>query len=508
MPVLEDERVEVLEGAGVPEPTSEDFKLSESAVVMEAVQDDGTVLMHLIRPCVGRGRGRHLYKAEMLEANQHVFTGWRMFLNHLSDQARRALGGLPRDVRDVGGIVEESWWDPDVPAEGRFGKGAVVGRVKPVPLVQELLRVDQRLVEASINATATSCKPGKIGSEKVWIVEGIEEKGSVDWVTEAGAGGRVASIMEALIEDGSAATGALDTLDNGTILAWVQEHRPELAEALRGKKKPAEGSPDEEAGESDEEELAEMAKDLLKSGKAKTQAQANALAKQALAAKKNGKSVSESDEGDDVPEITPEALTEALSSDEGKAALTEIIAPAVIDAVKSLDLGREVVDVVEAKLEQDREVFRAEADARADRRNALRDMRDLAHRKIEESKLHPSLREQVKARFDLIEGTPTSALDLVDDEDETGKVVKSAASKLDEAVAEEIAAGLKLMAELNPTRIRAQGATKSIVEGEQGKKEGGEDGGDTVDRVGPTTRSLLESAGFKGDYKEVYARSL
>lgn len=515
MPVLEQDEVEVLEGEGAPEPTSDDFKLSESATIQEGgVSDDGTVLMHLIRPCVGRGRGKHLYTAGMLEANQHVFAGWKMYLNHLSDQARRALGGLPRDVRDSGGIVQESWWDPDVPAEGRFGQGAIMGRVKPVPVVQELLRVDPRLIEASINATATACKPGKIGDERVWVVEGIESKGSVDWVTEAGAGGRVASIMEALIDDDSAVTGVLDTLDNGTILAWVNQHRPELAEALRKGKKPAEGSAEEEAGESDDDELAEMAKKLLGSGKAKTPAQATALAKQALAKKKaggdSGKGAQEAaNEGDDVAEVTPEMLTEALSSDEGQNALTEAIGPAVREAVKSLDLGTEVLALVEEKLEGDREVIRAEAQARSDRRGELRDMRDHAHKKIDESKLHPILKEQVKARFTLVEGEPTVSLDLVADEDEAGKVEKSAMAKLDEALQEEIASGLKLMGELNPTRVRGQGAS-TLVEGDGKGKEGteGEDG-EKPDRVGPTTRSLLEANGIDGaKVEEVYARSL
>lgn len=497
MPVLDAERVEVLEGVGAPEPTSEDLKLSESTSVLEAVQDDGSVLMHLIRPCVGRGRGKHLYRAEMLEANAGKFSGWKMYLNHLSDQARRALGGLPRDVRDSGGIVQESWWDPDVPAEGRFGRGAVVGKVKPVPLVQELLRVDPRLVEASINATATTCKPGTVGRERVWIVEGIEDKGSVDWVTEAGAGGRVATIMEALIEDGSAITGALDTLDDGTILAWVERHRPELFEAMKSKTDDKE----KDAGDDDDDELEEQVQKLLKNPAVKSRAQAVAMAKKALARKK----VSESEEGDEVADITPEVLTEALTSDEGQ----EAIAAAVTAAVRSLDLGSEVVALVEARLEQDREVIRAEAGARADRRNDLRDLRDLAHRKIDESRLHDRLKEAAKAKFDLVEGVPTSALNVIDDEDEQGAVVKSASEKIDEAVREEIREGLTLMADLNPTRVRGQGPEKRVVEGEQERKGDSDgDGGDKPDTVGEATRSLLEGAGIKADPEEVYAKSL
>lgn len=498
MPVLDAERVEVLEGTGSPEPTSEDLALSESTSVLEADAGDGTVLMHLIRPCVGRGRGKHLYRAEMLEANAGKFTGWKMYLNHLSDQARRALGGLPRDVRDAGGIVQESWWDPDVPAEGRFGPGAVIGKVKPVPLVQELLRVDPRLVEASINATATECKPGRLGQERVWVVEGIEEKGSVDWVTEAGAGGRVATIMEALIEDGSAITGTLDTLDNGTILAWAEQHRPDLFEAMKQK------ADEEKDGGDDDDELEAAVQKLLKNPAVKSRAQAVSMAKKALAQKK----VSESDEeGEHVADITPEVLTEALSSDEGQ----EAIAAAVATAVRSLDLGTEVVSLVEARLDQDREVIRAEAAARADRRGELRDLRDQAHRKIDESRLHDRLKEAAKQRFALVEGVPTSALNVIDDEDEQGAVVKSASEKIDEAVNVEIREGLSLMAELNPTRVRGQGPERRVVEGEREKKDRGDGDGDEgakPDTVGGVTKSLLEGAGIKADPEEVYAKSL
>lgn len=540
MPVLAPDEIQydVLEGSGAPEATSADLKISEAVslserdreeaatlveafieddararVLAEAVREGRAVVLDLIRPCVGRGRGKHLYTAKMLEANAQKFVGWKMYLNHLSDQARRALGGLPRDVRDLGGIVQEAWWNPDVPAEGRFGRGAVQSVSSPVPLIQELVKVDPRLVETSINATATACKPGKSGGEQVWIVEGIEEKGSVDWVTEAGAGGRVASIMEALIEDDSAVSGVLDTLDNGTILAWVQEHRPELAEALGTKKKPSASDMDE-----DDDDVEAAAKKLLDSGKAKTQQQALALAKRAAALKKraggnSGGGVSEGthEEGDDVPDLTPEMLTEALASDEVRDALAEAIAPMVVEAVRSLNIGTEVLALVETKLGETNEVIRAEASARADRRGELRDLRDHAHRKIEESKLHPILKQQVKDRFDLIEGEPTAALDVVADEDDEGHVVKSARVKLDEAVTAEIAGGLKLMGELNPTRVRGQGPT-SLTEGESKDKKEGEGGGDGVkkpDTIGPTTRSLLEANGIPAeDHEKVYARSL
>jgi hypothetical protein len=315
-------------------------------------------------------------------------------------------------------------------------------------------------------------------------------------VTEAGAGGRVATIMEALIEDGSAVAGVLDTLDNGTILAWVEKNRPDLAEALKAGKKV--GSTKNDPDEKDETE--EAVQELLSSGKAKTRADALALVK--------AKKVKESTGGDEVADVTPEALTEALASDEGKSVLGPIIANAVVEAVRELDLGREVVSVVEARLEQDREVIRAEAEAHADRRNELRDMRDHAHRRISESKLSERLKKHAQAKFDLVEGTPTTGLNLVNDEDADGKVEKSAVQKLDEAIDAEIREGLEVMAELNPTRVRGQGSTTLTESGGGKGKEGEGEGEGEPDRVGPTTRTLLEGIGVTGKAEDVYSRDL
>jgi hypothetical protein len=483
MPVLEEE-VEVLEGADADAPTSDDLHLAEAAQISEeAVQDDGTLILNLIRPCVGRGRGSHLYKAEMLEANAGKFAGWKMYLNHLSEAARRALGGLPRDVRDTGGIVLESWWNPDVPAEGRFGQGAVQGRVKGVALINSLIDVDPRLIEASINATATGVKPGKVGGQRVWIVEGIEDRGSVDWVTEGGAGGKVAEIMEALIEEGDYAENAtLAGLSDDELIEYVKKNRPDLAEAFA--KKNAKVDPDED-GDDDAKELKAEADKLIASGKAKSMPQALALARAALAKKKVNETA---EQEDDLPKLAPEDLREALTeTDEGKAVLRE----AVVEAVKDLNLGSEVASLLEARLEDDREVTRAEIRAAAERREELRDMRVHAHAKIEESKLATPIKDRLRREFDISEGKPTRALDLVNDEDADGHVVKSAQEKLNEALTEAINDGLKLMAEINRTSVRGQGPV--LVEGEEVETRKDKDGNDLgPDRVGDTTRGLLE----------------
>src|SRR5437762_3431391 len=50
----------------------------------------GRVPLHIIRPGIGKGRGSHLYEAAMLEEAADTFTGWKMYLNHLSPEAKKA----------------------------------------------------------------------------------------------------------------------------------------------------------------------------------------------------------------------------------------------------------------------------------------------------------------------------------------------------------------------------------------------------------------------------------
>ncbi len=186
------------------------------------LQDDGTVLIHVIRPTIGQGLGRHKYTPEMLRENADVFTGWKMYIDHQSPEAKKAAGGLPRSIRDLGGRIMESWWDEGVPAEGRFGQGAVVARVKPVGQVKRLIEEDPELLEASIRAKATDVYQEMMEGEQVWVVEGIrrDPPGSVDWVSEGGAGGRIADLIEGLMAD---ADETNETAEGGDTVEQLEE---------------------------------------------------------------------------------------------------------------------------------------------------------------------------------------------------------------------------------------------------------------------------------------------
>lgn len=433
----------------------------EEAQLIEEQERSKLLPIHILRPCLGKGRGRHLYEAKMLQENADKFAGWRQYIDHLSPEARRAAKGLPRSIRDLGGRIVESYWDGDVPADpGKgFGQGAVVGWSLPTPFIRELAENDPELVETSISANATSVRPTTYQGQRAWLVEGIEDKGSVDFVTEAGAGGRVVALMEAAYEEDG--MGLLESMTDEDFIAYVEEVRPHLL-TEQG---------DADAAEEDQELEAAIQK-LMRRNPKLTRAQATAMAKKTVG---GSEEVTEANtEETDMGAITPETLQEALQSEDFRGVLDEVVE----ERVRSL---------VEAAVADERELIRAEAKADADRQLELRDFRDAAHKRIQEAKLPEAFATSVRKRFELSEDGPTPELDVVDDVDDEGQVTRKAADKLQEAVDGAIQDQRDLLAAANPTRVSGQGlsAPAKRGEGEEEPKRG----------AGTLYGSVLQEAG-------------
>lgn len=442
--------------------------LHENVAVGDAgpIRADGLVPLHIIRPGVGRGRGRHLYEADMLQkaVEEGRFTNWKMYVDHQAPEAKKAAGGLPRSVRDLGGIIKEAWWDADVPAdpERGFGKGAVVGLAKPTRLIASLIEDDPQLVEASISATATGVRPVKRGSETVWLVEGIRPRGSVDWVTEAGAGGRVAPLIEALVESDDfeeeleMAQAAEDQVvrDDDSLVEWLVNERPDLLERI------AEAASDED--EPDENDKPDNAK------------------------------AEEANEGGDVPNAS-ELLQEALDSDEGRTLLDEAIRGSFARVVAPA-----LQELVEAAMEDERDLLRAEGKAEASRMLQVRDLKDVAHSLIAESRLPEPFQVELRERYDVVGNAPTPALDVIDEEAE-GKVVKTAEAILRETIEADIARKRGQAASVRPTRVRGQGSDVQEAQDvdETGKKKEKVEGEKTTGSF--KTDSMLAEAGIEVD---------
>jgi hypothetical protein len=413
----------------------------EEATAAEGSERDKLLPIHILRPCVGRGKGRHIYEANMLQENAHKFAGWRQYIDHQSPEARRAAKGLPRSIRDLGGRIVESYWDPNVPEDATkgFGPGAVVGWSLPTPFIRELASNDPELVEASIAASATGVQPTMRDGKRAWLVEGIEDKGTVDWVTEAGAGGRVVALMEAAYEEDG--MGLLESMTDEEFITYVQEVRPHLLTEQ------SDGDA-EDVADSGDDELAEMVAKLKKKNPKLSDKQATAMAKQSLAKSSQEANTEETDMG-----ITPEALQEALQSEDFRSVLDPIIE----ERVKAL---------VETAVADERELIRAEARADADRQLDLRDMRDAAHRQITEARLPEAFANRARARFEITDNGPTAALDVVDDVDDEGQVTKKAEAKLTEAVEAIISDERAMVASVSPTRVRGQGPGSAANRGD------------------------------------------
>lgn len=436
------------------------LELSEAIEVGQAgpIRADGLVPLHVIRPGIGRGRGRHLYEADMLKeaVAQGRFKSWKMYVDHQSPEAKKAAGGLPRSVRDLGGIIKEAWWDPNVPADPArgWGPGAVVGLAKPTRLIASLIEDDPELVEASISATATGVRPVQRGRETVWLVEGIRPRGSVDWVTEAGAGGRVAPLIEALVESDDfeeeleMAQGAgTDVPTDDELVEWLLEERPDLLERALVE------ADAEDAGDGGKDEHAELTQKYLKKFNG-NRALAARAAKRALKAQ-------EAAGGDEVD--ATELLTEALDNDDFRDALDESVRESFARIVAPT-----LQELVEAALEDERELLRAEGKAEADRMMEVRDLRDVAHAMIAESRLPDVFQVELRERYDLVERQPTAALDVLAEEDDAGAITKSAEDVLREAVEADIARKRGQASALRPTRVRGQGEGKPVEESEEG----------------------------------------
>lgn len=470
------------------DPESEQGPLAISEATASkplAVDEDGNVLIHMIRPCIGRGKGRHVYEAKMLESNAAKMRGWRMFVNHQSVSERKAKGGLPRDVEHLGGRVLESWWDASVPAQGRFGAGAIVGRVRPTPPIRELIQNDPELLETSINATATGVRPVMKDGARAWLVEGIEDKGTVDWVSEGGAGGRVApvSILEAVYGTADEQEAAmLDSITDDELREHLASHRPGVLEAAKPKADPpdpADKAEDAKDKGADEEE--ELVASFMKKGLSRALAE-KAAKRQLASAQEGAGDNGDDDKGDEVP-VTAEQVEEALASPEVQKTIAGLIEAAV-----------------EKKVAESHDRIRAETRVDSERAIEIRDLRDRAHKIIREAKLPPLYEEESLAKFDLVEGEPTDALDLYEAvNEESGEVEKSAMDVLEESVTAEVERQRRLVGSLRPTRVRGQGAgTTALQEGED--KDGkGDEKKKKPDRVGPLTATLLQEASIDPD---------
>lgn len=203
-----------------------------------AFNADGSVNVVVIRPCDGRGPGRHIYPPSTLREAAPSFSGLPSYLNHEDVKARRAAQKIRRGPDELAGELRETVWDPDfaTPKDQELGfeQGAVLGKYMPATdLVEQLIRRIPGQMKLSINSAAARVSRARRSDGSAgWLVESIvndPEHHSVDLVTAAGAGGGVLSLVESLY-DRSDETESLATattaMSDDQLVEWLSEHRP------------------------------------------------------------------------------------------------------------------------------------------------------------------------------------------------------------------------------------------------------------------------------------------
>lgn len=174
--------------------------------------EDGVCEVVVIRPCVSRGKRIHglppIYTPKMLAENAPVYSGWLMYMNHLTSKIvealaeARAAGNMEegsRLIQELGGRLLKSWWNPTIrfkdDAKYGFQPGGVVGKALPQPPVRRMLEADPEILNVSHNAWPKGATKGKApwSNQTGYLIEGIRPspEGSVDWVPRGGAGGRL-----------------------------------------------------------------------------------------------------------------------------------------------------------------------------------------------------------------------------------------------------------------------------------------------------------------------------
>lgn len=221
------------------------------------IREDGTVKVAIIRPCISRGRRIRglppIYTPQMLAENAHVFTSWHMFMDHITEGMVEAVRRRNRSIRELGGRIVKSWYDPELTTEEDeargYEKGGVVGLALPQPPIRAMLEADPEILRCSINAWPTGAREGTHRGKQGMLIEGIstEPPGSVDWVLRAGAGGRVlqedeafaVSLLEGFydsrhLEGDPTVKPDFSKMTDDEIKEWLQENQPDVLARLTG----------------------------------------------------------------------------------------------------------------------------------------------------------------------------------------------------------------------------------------------------------------------------------
>jgi len=172
----------------IAQPAAEALRSALVPLTESAVDANGTVQLKIIQP--GWGSSGY-YSAAMLERDgPAIFTaGLHMYLDHPSES--ESADRPERSVRDIAGVLtSDARWDADGAAgPGLYAEAEVVGAYRD--LVEDLAPH----IGVSIRAFGTVSE-GEADGRRGRLIDGLVSAESVDWVTRAGAGGQVVTMLE------------------------------------------------------------------------------------------------------------------------------------------------------------------------------------------------------------------------------------------------------------------------------------------------------------------------
>lgn len=206
-------------------------KVHETAVITEAAaaaaKKTGRMLVQFISP--GWGSSGY-YSSEVLEqavTDQVIPAGTHMYADHPTDA--EDIERPVRSIKDLMAVTDgpsRLATEADAAAWGAE-PGAVVGEVQVVPQWRDLVETVKDSIGTSIRGSATDIVEGEAEGRRGGIIEGLVAPVlSVDFVTRAGRGGRVLSVLESAAANRRA-------IGHGISEATVNDTREALQTALR-----------------------------------------------------------------------------------------------------------------------------------------------------------------------------------------------------------------------------------------------------------------------------------
>lgn len=214
-----------VEMSWTPVGESQRALVGEVAQVKEAAYDasKGELTVKIIQPGFSKnqtkGRQRY-YPAETIRKSHKIFEGAKMFGDHQTDKEAKEKpeGSVHNWVANLG----ETWVEE---ADGAaYGKATVIDPAFKAKL--ENLKSAGLLSEMGVSIRcAAECSEGKVEGRDAMVIESLLSARSVDFVTYAGAGGRVETLESDESED------HLDLISE----TRLREKRPDLVELIESK---------------------------------------------------------------------------------------------------------------------------------------------------------------------------------------------------------------------------------------------------------------------------------